>query len=110
MDIFLNDEVDWIEDAEALANVQPPTLLYLPLTLLPELPKEDKSNPLITPPPSTPRQYPFTPDREPSISDRYPTASQPNIRQDQLPTNQSPESNKRTASSLGGEEGIEDGT
>ena len=57
VDIFLDDEVDWIEDAEALANVQPPILQHLPLTPLPELPKEDESNPLITPPPSTPRQY-----------------------------------------------------
>ena len=57
VDIFLNDEVDWIEDAEALANVQPPILPHLPLTPLPELPKEDESNPLITPPPSTPIQY-----------------------------------------------------
>ena len=83
VDIFLEDEVDWIEDAEALANVQPPTLPHLPLPLLPELPKEDELNPLITPPPSTPGQYPSTLDREPSISDQYPTASQPDIRQDQ---------------------------
>ena len=69
VDIFLEDEVDWIEDAEALANVQPPTLPHLPLPLLPELPKEDELNPLITPPPSTPRQYLSTLDREPSISD-----------------------------------------
>jgi hypothetical protein len=110
VDIFLEDEVDWIEDAEALANIQPPTLPNLPLPLLPEPPKEDESNPLITPPPSTPRQSPSTLDREPSISDRYPTASQPDIQQDQLPISLSTESNKRTASSSGGGEGTEDGT
>jgi hypothetical protein len=110
VDIFLGDEVDWIEDAEALANVQPPTLLNLPLPFLPELPKEDESNPFITPPASTPRQYPSTSDREPSISDQYPTASQPDIRQHQPPTSLSPESNKRTASSSGGGGGTQDET
>ena len=55
IDIFLNNKVNWIEDAEVLANIQPPTLLYLPLTLLSELPKEDELNSLITPPPFTPR-------------------------------------------------------
>lgn len=103
VDIFLNDEVDWIEDVEALANIQPPTLPNLPLPLFPEPPKEDESNPLITPPSSTPEQGPSTSNREPSISDQYPTASQPDIRQDQPPTNLSPESSKRTASSSGGE-------
>ena len=57
MDIFLNNKVNWIEDAKVLANVQLPTLLYLPLTFLLELFKKDKLNPLITPPSFTSRQY-----------------------------------------------------
>ena len=49
MDIFFKNKVDWIKDVKILANVQPLTLLYLPLSLLPEFLKEDELNLLITP-------------------------------------------------------------
>ena len=58
MDIFFKNKVDWIKDVEVLANIQPPTIPHLLFPLLPELLKEDELNPLITPPPSTPGQYP----------------------------------------------------
>jgi len=55
VDIFLEDEVDWIKDIEALANVQLPILLNLSLPLLLEPLKEDKTNLFITLLSSTPK-------------------------------------------------------
>ena len=69
VDIPLDDEIDWIEDAEALAGVhpqQPPDLPPAP-SPQPDPSKEAEINPLPTPPASTPDQDP-----PPSIPDEEP--------------------------------------
>jgi len=101
VDIPLDDEIDWIEDAEALAGVQPQQPPNLPPAPSPEPSKEVEPDPLPTPPPSTPDDDPPPPSPsqgEPPV----PSPRQPS------PTNQpTPQSLKRAASPSGDETGSE---
>lgn len=105
VDIFLNDEVDWIEDTEALANLQPPTEPPLDAPTLPEPSKDNEQNPLVTPPPSTPERD--TSEQDISTPEQ-PLIPEPNIPPEQ-PSNQT-QPNKRDAPSSGGGEDDQGGS